>query len=294
MRKIILLGFVMVGMILPACSGPIVVFSSDRDGDEEIYTLSSNGGIWMQLTNNSDDDWAPAFSADGSRIAFSSDRDGNPEIYIMNADGTGQIRVTNHPDQDLEPKFSPDGSSLVFWSDRDAVSLGQFEIYLLDLASGTVTRLTDISLTENTTQNREPVFSPDGTKIAFTSFRDGNYDIYLMDADGNNVQQLTTDSATDQLPSFSPDGNTIAFVSARDLNLEIYTMGIDGSHQTRITTTTDQDEGRPHFNADGSQIVYASLIDMVNSEIFIMNAGGTSPVNMTNHSAWDDYPMFVP
>jgi TolB protein len=141
MRKIILLGFVMVGMILPACSGPIVVFSSDRDGDEEIYTLSSDGGIWMQLTNNSDDDWAPAFSADGSRIAFSSDRDGNPEIYIMNADGTGQIRVTNHPDQDLEPKFSPDGSSLVFWSDRDAVSLGQFEIYLLDLASGTVTRL---------------------------------------------------------------------------------------------------------------------------------------------------------
>ena len=293
MRAFIMLALIFTLLVSSGCSTPLFLFQSDRDGDEEIYIMDSNGNILAQLTNNTDDEWFPAFSADGTKITFTSDRHGNAEIYIMNSDGTNPTRMTNHPNQDLEPQFSPDGSSIVFWSDQDAVSIGNFDIYLLEVSTSTVTRLTDVRSTSNTTQNRSPVFSPDGSKIAFESFRNSNYDIYIMDHDGSNEQQLTTHSASDQTPAFSPDGQSIVFASARDLNFEIYTVRIDGSGLTRITTTPDF-EANPSFNWDGTRIIYEAWIDMSDNEIFIMNADGSGPVNMTNHPADDYCPMFIP
>ena len=83
----------------------------------------------------------------------------------------------------------------------------------------------------------------DGTKIAFTSDRDGNNEIYVMNAqDGSNQTNLTIDPATDEFPSWSPDGENIAFTSARDGNTEIYVMNAqDGSNQTRLTDNPASD-----------------------------------------------------
>jgi Tol biopolymer transport system component len=78
-------------------------------------------------------------------------------------------------------------------------------------------------LTTDAAFDADPTFSPDGTRLAFTSTRDGNTQIYVMAVDGSAQRRLTFDPAVDQLADWSPDGSRIAFESTRDINTEIYT-----------------------------------------------------------------------
>jgi len=85
-----------------------IAFTSDQDGNAEVYVVNSDGTGQTNLTNSSGDDAFPAFSPDGTRIAFISDRDGNLEIYVMNSDGTDQTNLTNEEaGSDIDPVFSP-------------------------------------------------------------------------------------------------------------------------------------------------------------------------------------------
>ena len=90
-------------------------------------------------------------------------------------------------------------------------------------------------LTFNTDIDSEPAYSPDGTKIAFVSTRDGNWEVYTMNIDGTGQTRLTFNTGLDESPAYSPDGSKITFASNRDGNFEIYTMNSDGSGQTRLT-----------------------------------------------------------
>src|SRR5665647_2641198 len=74
-----------------------IAFTSDRNGNKEIYIMNADGTDQVNLTNNPKYDWFPTFSPDGSKIVFLSDRDGIGEIYIVNADGTNQVNLTNSP-----------------------------------------------------------------------------------------------------------------------------------------------------------------------------------------------------
>ena len=93
-----------------------------------------------------------------------------------------------------------------------------------------------------------PVWSADGARIAFVSERDGNPEIYVMNADGSGQTRLTNDAAADSAPAWAPDGTRILFTAARDGNPELYTMNANGSNQTRLTNNTVVDGealGRP-------------------------------------------------
>src|SRR5438128_7800701 len=90
---------------------PALAFTTNRDGNDEIYVTDASGTDVLNLTNNpANDDW-PSWSPDGSKIAFHSDRDGNWEIYVMNADGTGAVNVTNNPAWDAVAARWPAGRS---------------------------------------------------------------------------------------------------------------------------------------------------------------------------------------
>ncbi len=118
-------------------------------------------------------------------------------------------------------------------------------------------------------------------KIAFTSTRDGNVEIYVMDADGSNQLRLTSNAAFDGDPAWSPDGAKIAFTSTRDGNEEIYVMNADGSKQTRLTNNTFLDR-TPAWSPDGGQIAFASNRTSGNFDIFVMNADGSAQTNISN------------
>jgi Tol biopolymer transport system component len=129
-------------------------------------------------------------------------------------------------------------------------------------------------------------------KIAFVSDRDGNWEIYVMDADGTNQTRLTTNAAIDSNPSWSPDGTKIAFASYRDGNAEIYVMDAGGGNQTRLTTDAAYDED-PSWSPDGTKIAFQSTRDGY-SEIYVMDADGGNQTRLTTNLYDDSAPDWSP
>ena len=258
-----------------------IAFSSNRDGNNEIYVMNPDGSGQMRLTNDPGSDLHPSFTADESAITFSSTRDGNAEIYLMNSDGSNPTRLTNNAASDTQPSFSRDGLRIVFISNRD----GNDEIYIIN-ADGTNQR----RLTNNSVVDSDPSFSPAGTRILFERLDGiGNRDIYTMNAaDGSGVTRLTTAASDDLSASFSRDGTRIAFASAQDGNNEIYVMNAIGTNQTRLTNNSFTDI-EPTFSPDGTRIAFQSDRNG-NFEIYSMNADGTNQSRLTTNSAIDAAP----
>jgi TolB protein len=204
---------------------------------------------------------SPQWSPDGTKIAFVS---GN-ELFLINSNGTGATRLTNG----AFPRWSPDGTQIVFES-RSGVSVinsdGSGETDLapgawpawsptgaeivfidtdLQLSSispdGTgLTRLTDLP----NDSIGPPVWSPDGSRITFEALQGGNYDIYGMNADGTNLENLTGEPGDENMPTWSPDGMMIAFIAGESVSenpgntmtFDVYIMKADGSEESRLTT----------------------------------------------------------
>ena len=147
-------------------------------------------------------------------------------------------------------------------------------------------------LTNNNANDGFPDWSPDGQQIAFESDRDGNWEIYVMGADGSGVTRLTNNDAIDGFPDWSPDGQQIAFESDRDGDWEIYVMGADGSGVTRLTNN-DVIDGFPDWSPDGQQIVFHSDRDG-DWEIYVMGADGSGVTRLTNNNGGDGGPVWSP
>ena len=128
--------------------------------------------------------------------------------------------------------------------------------------------------------------------IAFSSSRDGNFEIYTMNSDGTGLTRLTNNPATDLFPAWSPDRTRIAFASNRDGNFEIYSMAAAGGTATRLTVNARVD-GTPSWSPDGSKIAFASARDG-NFEIYTMNPDGSGLLRLTNHPASDVKPTWSP
>jgi Tol biopolymer transport system component len=295
-----------------------IAFDSSRDGNSEIYSMSPFPfTAQTNLTNNAGDDYQPSFSGDGTKIAFLSHRDGNNEIYVMDANGSNQTRLTNNTVDDAQPSFSPDGTKIAFLSNR---ATGNYEIYVMDAKDEVNNETGDPTpdgngdnpkrLTANAAFDGEPAFSPNGTKIAFMSNRDDNYNIYTMnatdsdnDGNGDNLKRLTKNLARDSEPSFAPNGKNIVFTSERNGNSEIYRMKAkpEGSkNRPRNLTNNVALDVDPVFSPDGTKIAFYTNRDAGNLEIYRMNADGTNLVDLTNTTAVganDDQPdwgVFVP
>ena len=277
-------GLLFVGPLFLDTSDSRILFSSDRDGDFEIYSMLPDGSDVKRLTNNSGYDDLPAWSPDGKKIAFVSDRHGSPEIYMMNADGSRVRRLTedNGPDNAL-PAWSPDGSRIAYSSERD----GNREIYVMD-ADGS----NPVNLTNDPGYDSAPSWSPDGLRILFNSRRDGNLEIYLMDADGSNQIRLTKNATSDELPAWSPDGSRIAFSSNRTGRRGIYVMGADGANPVQLTGDAFRDYW-PSWSPDGARITFTS--DRYGApEIMVMNADGSHQANLSDSPGADNGAAWGP
>jgi TolB protein len=147
-------------------------------------------------------------------------------------------------------------------------------------------------LTQNAAGDFQPVFSPDGHRIAFMSNRDGDMEIFVMQADGTKERRLTNNATFDAQPTFSPNGQRIAFVSDRDGNDEIYTMNANGTNVRRLTNTPTS-ESRPNYSPDGGRIAFRTNRDG-NGDIYVMNADGTRETPLTTDPALDVEPAFSP
>jgi Tol biopolymer transport system component len=210
-------------------------------------------------------------------------------IWSMAENGADQnALVPNGGDWgDVWPAYSPGGTMIAFTRDTvTGTELIEGDIYVVQANGTGPKRLT------STYNNVRPVWTPDGSRLVFTSYRTGGGDIYSMSIDGTNVRRLTTNAAIDSYPSVSPDGTRIAFGSDRDGDLDVYTMNIDGSGVTQLTNVSGNDY-HPDWSPDGSKIAFTSL-RTGDAEVFVMNADGSGQTNLTNDGREDLEPTWSP
>lgn len=225
-----------------------------RSGDEIALVATTDGGrSWRQL--------APIVAAPPARAV-------TPESSV-----TPSARITPGP-------IGGGSGQIAFLSFRDSPDGRTNDIYLLDLDSSQVVRITDgSSLISNFS------WSPDGNRIAFASDRYGDSEIYLISADGSGWTQLTNNSAWDDEPAWSPDGRSIAYASEGGIDV----IAPDGGQARRLVS---MDARTPAWSPTGTQIAFAVFFD----GIYVMNADGSGLERITDsrEHGYDWYPEWSP
>ena len=212
----------------PGCTG-----SCEADG---IVITNAYGGDVHQVPIAESFRGHVAWSPDGQKLAFDTYQCGGFScffsIYTTNIDGTETTFLTSGED----PVWSPNGDEILFTESG--------EIFKMNVAATTAVRLTT-----NSADDITPDWSSDGSKIAFASNRDGNYEIYVMNSDGSGQTRITNQVASDTDPAWSPDGSQIAFESQPNPNTcgtscdaNIYVMNNDGTAISLVTPFSTGDE----------------------------------------------------
>jgi Tol biopolymer transport system component len=224
--------------------GTSITFTSNRDGEYEIFIMNADGSDQRQLTHNNTMDRLSTWAPDSSTIYFiCTQGTAKAQLFSMLPNGTQRTQLTNQKLHVSHPSCSPDGKKIVF--QLGGIAKGskiQSEIYSINIDG---TGLTNLS--NNPAHDKVAVFSPDGKYITFQSYRDGNFELYRMRADGSEQTRLTTHPAKDKRSTWAPDGNLICYQDFRKGHWELFTMKPDGSDIRQITKS-ETDSKHPHWS----------------------------------------------
>ena len=274
-------------------------------GDEDYFVIEmTRGGTLVAYTTGDTDTYGSILNSSGS-VLTSNDEAGPGSNFRVSASvspGTYYIRVRGY----------------------GSLTAGSYTLYA---DTGHPIKLTN---SDYSYSNGSPSWSPDGSRLAFVSDRDGNSEIYVMDADGQNQTRLTDNDHWDGSPSWSPDGSRLAFMSNRDGNIEVYVMDADGQNQTRLTDNYNGWGFSPSWSPDGSRLAFAPGVEVYvmdangqnqtrlhaggwspswspdgsrlafvsdrdgNSEIYVMDADGQNQTRLTDNDHWDGSPSWSP
>lgn len=265
-------------------SGDVIV--RVRDDNIELRDIK-------RLTTDPGQDLEPAWSPDGSKIVFTSNRDGKIRLYIMNANGTEQTILTPSIEHASGPSWSPDGAKIAFGY-RDSGFAG---IGIINPDENSFIPI--YSELEGGRPPGGPTWSPDCSEIAFRKYINGNWEIFLMNADGSNLRNLTDNPDYDVSPDWSPDGSRIAFVSDPNpsdgfFELEIYLINPDGSNKIQLTNNSAK-ELDPDWSPCGSKIVFGRRESLATTQdIWIINADGTNERKVLESEGHERYPAWGP
>ena len=270
-----------------------IVFSSNRSGNFDIWTMDDTGTNLTQLAQNALDEVEPKWSPDGTRIAYMKKRSTTDmDLRIMNKDGSGDTLVS---------AFTvPVGASLCDWApEGDALLIVKrigsldFRLYLVDIPTGTHTELLNPAIVSDK-QLYSGSFSPDGSNLVWCS-QNGNWSPTLevfsvpysnRGIDASGVVQLTSDNQYDSGAVYSQDGTKIAYFHSEASNgygqpFNIYTMNSDGSNPMPLTSVAaPKSTTWPAWSPSGDRILYH-----LDGHVWMMNANGTEQHVITTGSS---------
>ncbi|MCY4600826.1 MAG: hypothetical protein OXF27_13015 [Acidobacteria bacterium] len=240
-----------------------IVYSSILPSNWDLYLFERPGSEPRRLTTDPGLDYNGAVSPDGRWVVFTSERSGSPDLYVLDLhDSTAPRPLVAGPAMEDAADISPDGRQLLFVSTRS----GNADIFVIPFRPEQPSAAGEPrNLTRNAAGDYNPAFSPDGTRILFSSSRDTTVststaavppptylasDVYVMQADGSDVRRLTRHENWDGAPAWTPDGQAAVFYSQRDGEPRIYRTGIDGAG-TEAISVKDEAALSPTFGPDG-------------------------------------------
>jgi TolB protein len=255
------------------------VSGSPMENTEDIYVMHADGTQLMNVTNSEGNDGLPAWSPDGTQLAFISARSGNAEIYTLDLSDEDYlpVQITESERPVFIDGWLPDGSGLLY-NTSDGNLHGSLNIVTLDGAEIETVHTVDGLITQ-------PLLSPDGSKILFSTFDDA-INLYVVNIDGSNLINLSEIAgASVDYFTWSPDSSQVAF-GARDVEGErisnIYVVDADGSNLRALTQFTDEGFCTGiSWSPDGTQLAFSrnSTWDM-----YVVDVDGENLVNLTADS----------
>jgi TolB protein len=273
----------------------------------EIYLMDPDGTNLRRLTENMFGDFFPALSPDGKKILFESNRLrlaneplNTSDLFLMNTDGTEQTYLT----RGSSVTWSPDSKNIAFHAsasgnglpttDNPGAATTDSDMFVANVDDLLARMAGPQNITNNgsDTIDNDPDWSPDGTKIAFTSHPSSDdpinpihTEIYVINPDGTGLTRLTYNDYEERAPSWSPDGSRIVFMGRVGTHpgipgskFEICVMNADGMSFVQLTDNAVFD-GTPTFSPDGQQIVFSR--NPAPQQMWMMNADGTGEMQLT-------------
>jgi Tol biopolymer transport system component len=263
----------------------------------DLWTVGVDGRDlkWMTEKVKPRGIYDPVYSPDGRYIYFTGGGIGSSVWSIqklpvsMETGEVGELEIIKDTGAQINKylRISPDGKRFVF-------SQLEMTSNLWSVNVGSDVKKAPVLLTEDTTYRKSyPAFSPDGKRIAFQrNAIGGGLDIWVMDADGKNSTQLTTDISSDLFPSWFPDGNRIVFVSNREGQSDFWSVDIQTGREQLLIRMND-DVGYPQVSPDGTEIAYNSRKSGT-SNVWIVPVSGGEPRQVTFETDVTGFPRWSP
>ena len=252
-----------------------IAFACYIDQIDQICLMNADGTNRVQLTDFPATAFYPSISPDGKTIYFSSRQSGNFEIYSISVDGGNAKKLTNDIGSLYAPELSPNGEWIIFTNNGDG-------LWLMCPDGRNPHPLTDHD-------DIDPTWSPDGLMIVFASSRAGGRQLFVMNADGTDIRQVTNLNDMGGRSSFSPDGTKLTFYRGPAGDHNIYIINVDGTGLVQLTNGGDN--LGPSWSPDGKWIAFTSFRDG-NNEIYIIHPDGTGLTRLTNTSISDWQPRW--
>jgi Tol biopolymer transport system component len=251
-----------------------IVFADGTTPNNDVFIVNANGTGLVNLSEDAASGGWPSVGPSG-RVYFQSRLDDAEEVYGVNEDGTDLENLTENAARDYWPEVSPDGTMIAFQRDGGLVVMTSDGSGAHVVASGIAYQV---------------AWNAQSTRLAFELHPTAtNSEIWVVGADGNDLNQLTSNAAYDGSPSWSPSGDRIAFFSNRTGTGDIFIMSaVDGSGVVNITNDAP-DDVYPMYSPDGTTIAYSSDADIV-----LVPAAGGLQSPLTSGSADDYFPRWSP